>query len=357
MLNRRRWIPLMLLVGSLSSCSKIEGTYVSTKNPSVSWVLAPKGECQRLEGGTGLAGTYTIDDGHITIILQAQGIVLTGTVRDGQLTLQEPGFLGGSLTEIYTRDGKERSAATSSEESPGDGRRIEIRDELNGSTIGVASGIDWSEAIDGQGAVFRRSRESRIQYPHGIPEQGTLEWWIRVDSSYRYSDFRLYENDQPALIFTTDVEGGDVTWPGSTFFYVARDGALSLRIATAKYDRPQASPLVAKGTVFRFGDWHAIGISFGSEGEYIMLDGTVVAADATKTQSLGRGGTQERPIDVPTVGESVSAMWQNNQHEGGFEGVVDRFRASPNQRDWRLAAWNVTSSLKRTWILRKLLGP
>ena len=91
---------------------------------------------------------------------------------------------------------------------------------------------------------------------------------------------------------------------------------------------------IADGIDFKFDQWHAIGISFGSDGQYIMLDGKLVASEPTHTQKLGRGGNHSAPVDIPTIGESVSAFWNNNQHEGGFEGVVDKFRVSDIQKDW-----------------------
>ena len=37
-----------------------------------------------------------------------------------------------------------------------------------------------------------------------------------------------------------------------------------------------------------------------------------------------------------TIGESVSGFWDENQWEGGFEGMLDRFRFSKTQKDWCL---------------------
>src|SRR5436853_3341561 len=96
-------------------------------------------------------------------------------------------------------------------------------------------------------------------------------------------------------------------------------------------------PTVGHGTRFRFGEWHAIGISYGSEGQFIMVDDTVVASAPNLTQSLGRAGNHQTPLDVPTIGETVSHFWGYHQHEGGFEGVLARFRASARQQDWHLA--------------------
>jgi hypothetical protein len=88
------------------------------------------------------------------------------------------------------------------------------------------------------------------------------------------------------------------------------------------------------GRRLRYGEWHRLGVSYGNLGRAIMLDGVAVASDAGMTQALGAGGTHTASIDHPTIGESVSGFWPNNQHEGGFEGTVARFRASDLQQDW-----------------------
>jgi curved DNA-binding protein CbpA len=212
--------------------------------------------------------------------------------------------------------------------------QTDIIDELNGSSFGDTYGITYVDALNGQGANFSRQTESRIEYPNNIPSEGTLEWWIYVRSGYHYSDFRSSQNQSNALIFTT--VGGDVWYPGSTWFNVQSNGKLSLNMATTKYDGP-TQLLIAPNTNFRFNQWHSIGISFGRDGQYIMLDGVLVASAPQNTQKLGRGGTHESSIDIPTVGELVSGFWVNNQYDAGFEGIIDRFRISNKQQDWYLS--------------------
>ena len=212
-----------------------------------------------------------------------------------------------------------------------------ITDELEGATIGVTHGIRWVRAIGEHGAAFSAADSSRIEYPDMIPREGTLELWIKVDSGYYYSDFVFNANQDHAMIFSTDVGGGDVTWPGTTQLHVLRNGDVSLYIATSKYNRPAALPTEAHGTKFRFGEWHAIGISYGSQGQFIMVDGAVVASAPDKTQTLGSAGNHQFPLDVPTIGETVSHFWAPHRYEGGFEGVVTRVRISPKQQDWDLA--------------------
>jgi hypothetical protein len=157
-----------------------------------------------------------------------------------------------------------------------------------------------------------------------------------VRYGYHYSDYKLTENQSSALIFATDAHGGDVTWPGSTWFFVTSDGTLSLVMATTKYDGPREI-LKAEETGFRFNQWHSIGISFGSQGQHIMLDGVLVATAAQSNQSLGQGGNHDNAIDIPTIGEAVSGYWENNRYDGGFDGIVDRFRISNRQEDWYLS--------------------
>lgn len=319
----------------------------------------------------GLA-TMTAPSGTLVAYATAPGSVASdGDARNGLYTQELLKFMrhpGLSIEEVFKRvrvsvlgltQGKQTPWESSSligdfyfikeaniESPPETGRSNEVRalniDEFNGSSFGDTFGITYVEALDGQGALFTRRKESRIQYPIGIPNEGTLEWWINVRSGYKYIDFKVNENLYTALIFTTDIAGGDVTWPGSTFLNVSSDGIISLTMATVKYEgRNQI--LTSKRTNFRFNEWHSIGISFGSEGQHIMLDGVLVASAPQNRQKLGRGGNHEKPVDIPTIGESVSGYWANNQHEGGFEGIVDRFRISAKQKDWLLSTQDLTN--------------
>lgn len=241
---------------------------------------------------------------------------------------------------VYVEDVQASGDPGSGDPGSGTGSVI-YYDEFNGSTIGNPYGITYVETPQGQGVLFRRENESRIQYGFNsqIPKEGTLEFVINVDSGYQYLNYTLKENLDYALVFTTDIQGGDVTWPGSTWLSVGDDGDIQLRIATQKYggEGPEYR-ILAENTAFRFDEWHSIGISYGSEGQYIMLDGEIVASNTTLTQQLGRGGTHYSPVDIPTIGESVPGFWRDDQWEGGFNGVLESFRVSNGQQDWYLSA-------------------
>ncbi len=203
-----------------------------------------------------------------------------------------------------------------------------------------SSGAEFAD-IDtpsGRGVKFTQGQESRIQFSLGdqMPIEGTLEMRIKVSSGFDYTNYNLSTDNDHALIFTTDVQHGDVTYPGSTWLYVRRNGTLSLTMATTKYGSQPAQSIVAESTDFTFDEWHTVSISYGGEGQYLVLDGNVVASNENNTQVLGAGGTHSRSIDTPTIGESVPGFWRENQYEGGFEGYLDGIRVSPNQRDFKL---------------------
>ncbi len=68
-----------------------------------------------------------------------------------------------------------------------------------------------------------------------------------------------------------------------------------------------------------------------------MLDGKIVASAPRRTQTFGRAGNHQQPLDIPTIGETVSHFWPRHRAEGGFEGALAAFRVSAEQKDWVLA--------------------
>jgi len=226
----------------------------------------------------------------------------------------------------------------------------QVIDEFNGSSIGTESGVSFVVKDGRQVGEFRKDNKSRVQYPLStqIPTSGTLEWWVYIEQGYNYSDYTFSWQPTKALLFTTDVWRGDVTWPGSTWLWVCSDGAVTLRIATSKYDSTPGQSISASGSSFRFNEWHRIGISYGTGGQYLMVDGEVVASNPANTQVLGTGGDKTIPSDIPTVGEAVPHFLAEGRYTGGFEGYVDRFRISSASQDWVLALAEETVSAEET---------
>ncbi len=203
------------------------------------------------------------------------------------------------------------------------------------NTYGIMYGINSSSDPANRGAVFTRANDSRIEY-RNLPREGTLEWRILIKSGYHFENFLLHEGDPCAVLFSSDVSGGDVTWPGATRLTLCKNGDITLDMAEKKYVAPH-QVIKAVNTSFRFGEWHTVGISYGNLGQAIWLDGAVVSHDGTFQQSLGAAGNHQQPVDVPTIGQTVSGFWAPHQYDGGFEGTVGRFRASSKQQDWLLS--------------------
>ena len=121
-------------------------------------------------------------------------------------------------------------------------------EEFNGAIVaGIPQGLTYENTPTGQGARFTRASESRVQYPYssGMPRSGTMELRLKVDSAYQYRNYALSTTESCALVFTTDVGGGDVTYPGSAWFHVCNNGDISLTVSTTKYGSSPAQSLVA----------------------------------------------------------------------------------------------------------------
>lgn len=211
-------------------------------------------------------------------------------------------------------------------------------EDFNGTCVGNDYGITYVPSPCDQAALFSHESESRVEYPFnaGFPTQGTLEMWVYVTSGYSYNDYAFQMSTDGATLFSTFNGGADVWWPGSTRMSVTSDGDISIWTSTDMYVNP-GQGTTAENTSFRFNEWHSIGFSFGSQGQWIVLDGQIVASNPDNTQELGAGGTHRTPNDQPTLGEGVSGFWENNQYDSGFEGMVDKFRVSSAQMDWVLS--------------------
>jgi hypothetical protein len=215
-----------------------------------------------------------------------------------------------------------------------------IFDDFNNDTGGSDHGITYGVSQVGRHgfhyAAFTEDASSRIEYPNGIPDQGTLEFWIYVTDGYYWHDSQYHPQQQQAMIFSTDAYGGDVTWPGTAHLAVSSNGDVSFYLAENLGGNPPTPSLEAKNTGFRFNEWHAIGISYGSENQSVMVDGKEWMQPGM-IQKLGAAGDHLGPLDIPTIGETVSHFWPRHAYDGGFEGFVGLFRASSVQQDWHFA--------------------
>jgi hypothetical protein len=208
-------------------------------------------------------------------------------------------------------------------------------DEFDFRTHGKALGVEYVSLPAGRGAAFSRGNSSRIEYSFedGFPREGTVEWRIQVRSGYSYDKGVLSTSKPDALIFTT--VGPDTWYPGCAWVTVGGNGTVSFDMADSVGGRTPRRSLTARDTGFTFGAWHNVGISFGSKGRVINVDGRVVARDELSL-ALAVGGTPARQVGAPTIGEMKSRVWPTHQYDAGFDGVVDTFRTSGKQGDWKL---------------------
>jgi uncharacterized protein YraI len=210
-------------------------------------------------------------------------------------------------------------------------------EDFDDGSLGDAYGLTFASTPTGRGAVFNHSSESRVEYPANrkFPTEGTLEWRILVDGGYSYSDGQLIVAKPEACVFTTT--GPDTWYPGSTWISVCHDGTINFAMADSMGGQTPLRILTAKNTTFRFGQWHTVGVSYGSQGRFIQVDGRNAAHDDLSLP-LAVGGDLSRQTDMPTIGEMLSRFgWPNNKYDSGFDGIVDTFRASSRQLDWKLS--------------------
>ncbi len=213
--------------------------------------------------------------------------------------------------------------------------------------IGSHSGIvtkrrsDFSDNPD-NGAVweFDHNQQSRIAYDFnkGFPIEGTVEIKIYIEQGYAYSNGIFQPNQAEALIFTT--VGPDTWETGACWLKVTQDGVVSFAQCSGGGGSLPNRTLLAEKTLFRFKEWHVVSVSFGSQGRALAVDGQEVARDdfpLAVNSGSQRGSLNAGNRCLPTLGQMQSLCWLPKQHDAGFDGKVEAFRASPHQLDWKLA--------------------
>jgi len=218
------------------------------------------------------------------------------------------------------------------EDNLSDEKKVLIDQFNNSTSIGSFSGISFSDTLNSTGAVFKRNLESRIEYsfPDAMPHEGTIEMRIMVMRGYTYDDYELDYSNSSAVIFNTGIQ--DHWYLGVMNFRVSNNGSIQLN--TGIDSNPTSKTLTANGTSFKFNEWHIVGFSYGDQGQYLMVDGEIVASNTEYTYSMQSGGDWGKNRCIPTLGELKSVFWENNQYDRGFEGIVDYLRISTEQKDW-----------------------
>lgn len=169
--------------------------------------------------------------------------------------------------------------------------------------------------------------QNKIDY--SLPSEGTVTFWIYIKEGCGYNNFVIYRGEEVgANIYTTT--GNDAWWPGSTWFNANNSGDIELSMATTKGAGPQEK-LKASGTAFKYNEWHKLGFSYGSEGQYIYLDGQIVASNPANTHVLDYMNDCSKSV----FGYFKSCVFQNKEFDLGFSGLIDSIKVSEKQKDWK----------------------
>ena len=168
--------------------------------------------------------------------------------------------------------------------------------------------------------------EDKIEY--NLPSEGTVEMWINVKEGCEFNNYKLNRGANTiAQIYSTT--GQDAWWPGSTWFTLSNNGDIDLWISTTK-GAGNRQNLKATNSSFKFNQWHKVGFSYGHEGQFIFLDGQIVASNQNNTQFLNYMNDCKKSI----FGYFKSCVWQYKQYDQGFTGSIDALKVSDKQNDW-----------------------
>lgn len=207
-----------------------------------------------------------------------------------------------------------------------------VMDDFEKTNAGKSFNIEYTNTPNGYGVLLKSGKDNRIEYTSDsqIPYEGTMEWLVKVDRGYFYNNNSFSFRNDTARLF--DMGEADDWHPGMSWLSVFSNGCIGFTITTSDGGTKPNQGITVYNTSFRFNEWHVVSVSYGSQGQWIAVDGVVCASNTANTQYIGLKGYNYKPV----IGENVSRFWANNRYDTGFEGIVDAFRTSKNQKDFQL---------------------
>lgn len=195
----------------------------------------------------------------------------------------------------------------------------------------VENEITHSSSQYGETFLLNWRDESSLKYQ--VPSEGTILMWVNVKEACTYNNYELSSGiGIGSILFSTT--GEDVWWPGSTWLKADNNGTIILDMSTGFGGNGTNERLIVNNTSFRYNEWHQIGFSYGNQGKFLFLDGSVIAYNPDYTQTLACGGNKSIQCDMPTFGYFKSCFWENKQYDDGFSGMIAGIKISSIQKDW-----------------------
>lgn len=207
-------------------------------------------------------------------------------------------------------------------------------DTMEDTCYGTPHNVEYAKGKEGKCILLKRDKQGAVNYP--LVSEGTIEFSVKVLSGYTVNNHKTTIDFKRACIYTT--VGYDSWYPGSMAIFVYSNGDIHFSTATGfRKNNGEMQELIATKSKFRFNKWHSLGISFGSEGQYLYLDGEILTSQKNYIQPLAVGGDTIKPCDQPTFGYFHSCydpIDSINSWDIGFEGLIDNVKISHKQLDW-----------------------
>ncbi len=192
---------------------------------------------------------------------------------------------------------------------------ITLYDEFRGgATAGVLKSVTFTA-----GTVVFGSHNSGIEYdPSLFPSQGTIEVQLRIDQTGAIN--AAFPGGFSPGSFLIDSAGADARNLGDIALAVSGNGLVTFTLAPVGGVNPSNQIQVMSTSSIVDGFFHTVGVSYGSQGIKLAIDGVVEDADSfTGLRNV------TRPV---ALGDFTDRMFADSSFGFSFIGEVDRIRVS-----------------------------